>query len=42
MGRAEVIGGFFSFPRTGPRRLFHEFHSLATTVIDVTRSGDDP
>jgi hypothetical protein len=41
-GRAEVIGSFFSFPPTGPRRLFHEFHSLATTVLDVTRSGDNP
>jgi len=41
-GRAEVIGSFFSFPPTGERRLFHEFHSLATTVLDVTRSGDEP
>jgi hypothetical protein len=37
-GRAEVIGSFFSFPFTGPRFLYHEFHSLATTVLDVTRA----
>jgi hypothetical protein len=38
-GRAEVIGTFFSYPATGQRGLFHEFHSLATTVLDVTRPG---
>jgi hypothetical protein len=41
-GRAEVIGSFFSFPATGPRRLYHELHSLATTVLDVSRAGDAP
>jgi hypothetical protein len=36
-GRAEVIGTFYSFPQVGPRQLFHELHSLATTVLDVSR-----
>jgi hypothetical protein len=38
-GRAEVFGCFFSFPAkaAGQRGLSHEFHSLATTVIDVSR-----
>jgi hypothetical protein len=36
-GRAEVFGTFFSYPAIGRRGLFHEFHSLATTVIDVAR-----
>src|SRR5262249_52419648 len=39
-GRAEAIGTFFSFPTNGPRELVHEMHSLAITVLDVTRSGD--
>jgi hypothetical protein len=38
-GRAEVIGTFFSFPTTGPRKLYHEFHSLSLSVLDVSRSG---
>ena len=38
-GRAEVIGTIFSFPSTGPRMLFHEFHSLSLSVLDVSRSG---
>ena len=38
-GRAEVIGIFFSFPTTGPRKLYHEFHSLSLSVLDVSRSG---
>jgi hypothetical protein len=38
-GRAEVFGTFFSFPSTGPRMLYHEFHSLALSVLDVSRSG---
>src|SRR3954454_772724 len=38
-GRAEVVGTFFSYPATGRRGLFHELHSLATTVLDVTRPG---
>lgn len=36
-GRAEVVGSFFSDPSTGPRNLYHELHSLATTVLDVRR-----
>jgi hypothetical protein len=36
-GRAEVVGCIFSNPATGPRDLNHEFQSLATTVLDVTR-----
>jgi hypothetical protein len=38
-GRAEVIGTFFSFPTIGPRQLYHEFHSLSLSVLDVSRSG---
>jgi len=38
-GRAEVLGTIFSFPSKGPRGLDHELHSLATTVLDVTRKG---
>jgi hypothetical protein len=38
-GRADVIGTIFSFPSTGPRKLFHEFHSLSLSVLDVSRSG---
>jgi hypothetical protein len=38
-GRAEVVGTIFSYPSTGPRNLNHELHSLATTVLDVNRSG---
>jgi hypothetical protein len=38
-GRAEVIGTIFSFPSIGPRKLFHEFHSLSLSVLDVSRSG---
>ncbi len=38
-GRAEVIGFFFSFPSFGPRKLYHEFHSLSLSVLDVSRSG---
>ncbi len=38
-GRAEVLGCFFSFPATGPRKLFHEFHSLSMSVLDVSRPG---
>ena len=29
---------FFSFPAKGPRRLYHEFHSLSLTVLDVQRA----
>jgi hypothetical protein len=38
-GRVEVFGCFFSYPamEVGKRRLSHEFHSLATTVINVAR-----
>jgi hypothetical protein len=38
-GRAEVIGTFFSFPSIGPRQLYHEFHSLSLSVLDVSRVG---
>ncbi len=38
-GRAEVLGTFFSFPATGPRKLCHEFHSLSLSVLDVHRVG---
>jgi hypothetical protein len=38
-GRAEVIGTIFSFPSIGPRKLYHEFHSLSLSVLDVSRSG---
>jgi hypothetical protein len=38
-GRAEVIGTFFSFPSIGPRKLYHEFHSLSLSVLDVSRAG---
>jgi hypothetical protein len=38
-GRAEVLGCFFSAPATGPRKLYHEFHSLSLSVLDVSRPG---
>jgi hypothetical protein len=38
-GRAEVLGSFFSFPAVGPRMLYHEFHSLSLSVLDVQRAG---
>lgn len=38
-GRAEVIGTIFSFPGKGKRTIDHEFLSLATTVLDVERTG---
>lgn len=38
-GRAEVIGTLFSFPTIGPRQLYHEFHSLSLSVLDVSRAG---
>jgi hypothetical protein len=38
-GRPEAIGHFFSFPTTGPRKLYHELHSLSLSVLDVSRSG---
>jgi hypothetical protein len=38
-GRAEVIGTFFSSPANAPQNLNHEFHSLAVSVLDVSRSG---
>jgi hypothetical protein len=38
-GRAEVIGTIFSFPTTGPRKLYHEFHTLSLSVLDVSRAG---
>ena len=41
-GRAEVLGTFFSYPATGPRRLSHEFHSLSLSVLDVERQGTHP
>jgi hypothetical protein len=38
-GRAELLGTFFSYPPMGQRGLQHELHSLATTVLDVSRRG---
>jgi hypothetical protein len=38
-GRAEAIGTVFSFPANGPRTVVHELHSLAPTILDVTRQG---
>ena len=38
-GRSEVLGTFFSFPATGERKLYHEFHSLSLSVLDVNRVG---
>jgi hypothetical protein len=38
-GRAEVLGCFFSFPATGRRALYHEFHTLALSVLEVDRAG---
>jgi hypothetical protein len=38
-GRPEVFGSVFSFPATGPRMLYHEFHSLSLSVLDVQRAG---
>lgn len=39
-GRSEAVGCFFTFPSTGQRNLHHELHSLATTVLDVTKPGE--
>jgi hypothetical protein len=38
-GRAEVLGSFWSLQATGRRRLYHEFHSLSLSVLDVERPG---
>jgi hypothetical protein len=38
-GRVEVVGCFFSAPATGKRKLYHEFHSLSLSVLDVSRPG---
>ncbi len=38
-GRADVIGSIFSSPEPGKRHIYHEFHSLALSVLDVQRSG---
>ena len=38
-GRAEVIGSIFMSPTPRPRHVYHEFHSLALSVLDVQRSG---
>jgi hypothetical protein len=38
-GRAEVIGSIFMSPTARPRHVYHEFHSLALSVLDVQRSG---
>jgi hypothetical protein len=38
-GRAEVIGCIFTSPTIQPRHVYHEFHSLALSVLDVQRSG---
>lgn len=41
-GRAEVVGSIFSFPATGPRDVYHEFHSLSLSVLDVRRPRTNP
>ncbi len=38
-GRAEVLATIFSNPATGNRGIQHELHSLATTVLDVSRQA---
>jgi hypothetical protein len=38
-GRAEILSCFFSFPAVGKRDLYHEFHSLSRSVLDVHRPG---
>ena len=38
-GRAEVIGCIFMSPTIKPRHVYHEFHSLALSVLDVQRAG---
>jgi hypothetical protein len=38
-GRAEVVGTIFSFPGKGERTIDHEFLSIATTVLEVDRTG---
>ena len=38
-GRAEVLGTIFSQPATGKRGVDHELHSLATTVLAVSRQA---
>lgn len=38
-GRAEVIGSIFSSPTVKPRHVYHEFHSLALSTLDVQRLG---
>jgi hypothetical protein len=38
-GRVEVLGTIFSFPAKGPRDLYHEFHSLSLSLLDVQRPG---
>jgi hypothetical protein len=38
-GRPEVLGCIFSFPATGPRDVYHEFHSLSLSVLEVQRAG---
>ncbi len=38
-GRAEVVGTIFSFPAKGERTVDHEFLSIATTVLEVDRTG---
>jgi hypothetical protein len=37
-GRAEVVASFFTQPASGPVAIIHELHSLAPTVLDVTRA----
>jgi hypothetical protein len=38
-GRVDVIGSIFMSPTTRPRHVYHEFHSLALSVLDVKRTG---
>jgi hypothetical protein len=38
-GCAQVVGTIFSYPSSGERSIQHELHSIATTVLDVSRQG---
>jgi hypothetical protein len=39
-GRPEVIGGIGSWPESGRRNVFHEFHTLASDPLPETPVGD--
>ncbi len=38
-GRPEAVGSIFSSPIGGPRRIYHEMHSLALAPLVVDRKG---